>query len=82
VEEQMTVQEMVCLEDQVHEALGLSPYLTRCRGVRCEAANGRVIIRGEVGSYFQKQMATEALRKLRGIDQIDNRLEVNWSTDD
>ena len=24
---------------------------------------------------------TETLRKLRGIDQIDNRLEVNWSSD-
>jgi osmotically-inducible protein OsmY len=79
---QMTIQEMVCLEDQVHEALELSPYLTRSRGVRCEAENGRVIIRGEVSSFFQKQMATEALRKLRGIDEIDNRLEVNWSAMD
>jgi osmotically-inducible protein OsmY len=78
----MTIREMVCLEDQVHEALELSPYLTRCRGVRCETANGRVIIRGQVSSYFQKQMATEALRKLSGIDQIDNRLEVNWSSAD
>jgi osmotically-inducible protein OsmY len=76
----MTIREnVVCLEDQVHEALELSPYLTRSRGVRCEAENGRVIIRGEVGTYFQKQMATEALRKLRGIDEIDNQLEVNWS---
>ena len=69
----------ICLQDQVHEALELSPYLTRCRGVSCHADNGRVVIRGEVGSYFQKQMATEALRKLNGIDEIDNQLEVNWS---
>ena len=79
----MTIREdMVCLEDQVHEALELSPYMTRSRGVCCEAENGRVIIRGEVGTYFQKQMATEALRKLRGIDEIDNQLEVNWSSVD
>ena len=77
----MTIREdVVCLEDQVHEALELSPYLTRSKGVRCEATNGRVTIRGEVGSFFQKQMATEVLRKLRGIAEIDNQLEVNWQT--
>jgi osmotically-inducible protein OsmY len=77
----MTIRDNVlCLEDQVHEALELSPYLTRSRGVRCETADGRVIIRGEVGSYFQKQMATEALRKLGGVNQIDNQLEVNWAS--
>jgi osmotically-inducible protein OsmY len=82
VENQMTIRDMVCLQDQVHEALELSPYLTRSRGVRCEAENGRVIIHGEVSTYFQKQMATEALRKLRGIGEIDNRLEVNWPSAD
>ena len=75
-------EDIVCLEDQVHEALELSPYLTRSRGVRCVAENGCVVIRGEVGTYFQKQMATEALRKLHGVDQIVNQLEVNWATAD
>ena len=36
----------------------------------------RVTIRGEVNSFFQKQMATEALRKLQGIEEIDNQLIV------
>ena len=77
----MTIREdVVCLEDQVHEALELSPYLTRSKGVRCEAHEGRVTIRGEVGSFFQKQMATEVLRKLRGIGEIDNQLQVNWQS--
>ncbi len=79
----MTIREdVVCLEDQVHEALELSPYMTRSRGVRCEAENGRVTIRGEVRTFFQKQMATEALRKLRGVDKIDNQLEVTWAAID
>jgi osmotically-inducible protein OsmY len=77
----MTIREdVVCLEDQVHAALELSPYMNRSRGVRCEATDGRVTIRGEVGSYFQKQMATEVVRKLRGIHEIDNQLEVIWQT--
>jgi osmotically-inducible protein OsmY len=42
--------------------------------------DGRVTIRGEVGSFFQKQMATEVVRKLRGIHEIDNQLEVIWQT--
>ena len=79
----MTIREdVICLEDQVHEALELSPYMTRSRGVRCVAQDGRVVIQGEVGTYFQKQMATEALRKLHGVDQIVNELEVSWSTSD
>ncbi|MCA9151425.1 MAG: BON domain-containing protein [Planctomycetales bacterium] len=77
----MTIREdAVCLEDRVTEALELSPYMTRSKDVRCEAADGRVTIRGEVSSFFQKQMATEALRKLRGIHEIDNQLQVNWQT--
>jgi hypothetical protein len=31
-----------------------------------------------VDSYFQKQMAQEALRHVDGIDQISNELEVCW----
>ena len=70
---------MICLEDQVHEALELNPYLTRSRGMRFESDNGRVTLHGEVGSYFQKQMATEALKKVDGVSEIDNQLEVTWS---
>jgi osmotically-inducible protein OsmY len=75
----MTIREdTVRLENQVHEALELNPYLTRSKGVSFETSNGRVTIRGEVNSYFQKQMATEALRKLGGVSEIDNQLEVTW----
>ncbi len=75
----MTIREdcSVLLEDQVQWTLRHNPYLTR-NPLRCEAREGHVVIRGEVGSYFQKQMATEALRKLNGIEQIDNQLEVVW----
>ena len=75
----MTIREdiSVLLEDQVQWTLRHNPYLTR-KVVQCEAHDGHVVIRGEVGSYFQKQMATEAVRKLNGIEQIDNQLEVVW----
>ena len=74
----MTIREdKVGLKDKAQEALQLNPYLTR-NGLRCETNQGRVTLRGEVNSYFQKQMATETLRKLRGIEEIDNQLEVTW----
>ncbi|MEZ6116502.1 MAG: BON domain-containing protein [Pirellulaceae bacterium] len=66
-----------CLETEVHDALSKSPYLVRKR-VNCEARDGRVVLRGEVGTYFQKQMATEVLRSVDGIDEIENHLEVIW----
>ena len=66
------------LEDQVQSAIASSPYLSN-RKVRFETQDGRVVLRGVVSSYFQKQMAQEALRSLAGVRQIDNLLEVNWT---
>ncbi|MCA9217442.1 MAG: BON domain-containing protein [Planctomycetales bacterium] len=65
------------LLDNIHDALSQSPYLTR-KLVHCEEMNGRVIVKGRVGTYFQKQMATEVLRNIDGVEQIENRLEVVW----
>jgi osmotically-inducible protein OsmY len=35
-----------------------------------------VILRGVVRSYFQKQMAQEAVRRISGVEEIHNELEV------
>jgi osmotically-inducible protein OsmY len=37
-----------------------------------------VTLKGVVSSYFQKQMAQEALRNVDGIHEIANELEVSW----
>lgn len=63
------------LSEQVVSALQGNPYLAR-RNLRFEASEGRVTLRGVVRSYFQKQMAQEALRELEGIEEIYNELEV------
>ena len=65
------------LLDNIHDALSKSPYLMR-KLVHCEETDGRVVVKGKVGTYFQKQMATEVLRNLDGVEQIENRLEVVW----
>jgi osmotically-inducible protein OsmY len=64
------------LDDKVSTALGQSPYLAG-RTLRFETKQGEVTLRGVVRSYFQKQMAQEALRRVDGIQEIHNELEVN-----
>lgn len=63
------------LDDRVLTALSRSPYVAG-RNLRFETEQGRVTLRGVVRSYFQKQMAQEALRKVDGVDEIHNELEV------
>ncbi len=63
--------------EQVQEAIELSPYLVR-KQVQVATDQGRVVLDGEVETFFQKQMATEALRRVDGVETIDNRLRVSW----
>ena len=66
------------LFEQIHSALTSSPYLPSQK-VRVETADGRVVLKGSVRSFFQKQMAQEAIRRIDGVETIDNLLEVNWA---
>jgi len=63
------------LNDKVLTALTRNPYLSG-RKLRFEAEEGRVTLRGVVQSFFQKQMAQEALRHVDGVHEIQNELEV------
>jgi len=65
------------LIERVQTAIDSSPYLSG-RKLRFETEEGRVTLRGVVDTYFQKQMAQEALRQVDGIDRIKNDLEVTW----
>lgn len=65
----------ICLEDHVQNVIDHNPYLSR-RKLQCEAADGHVVLRGQVQSYYQKQMAQESLKKIEGILSINNCLEV------
>ncbi len=65
----------VCLKHRVQDAINQNPYLSR-RALSCEALDGRVVLRGRVRSYFQKQMAQESVRRIDGIVSIENCLEV------
>ncbi len=66
------------LADRVNSVMERNPYLPH-RNLRYEAAEGRVVLRGTVHSYYQKQMAQEMLKTVDGVNEIENQLEVCWS---
>lgn len=66
------------LAARVDAAITSSPYLAR-RKLRFETVGGHVILEGVVSTYFQKQMAQEVVRRVQGVERIDNQLEVTWS---
>jgi len=48
------------------------------RRLSCHCDGQRLIIRGQVGSYFEKQMAQASLRDLSADLEIINETEVAW----
>jgi len=67
------------LFERIHEALNCNPHVPSRKQVHVEADEGRVVLKGNVGSFFEKQMAQEAIRRIDGVQRIDNLLEVNWA---
>lgn len=68
-------QTSIPLGDRVLTALERNPYLSG-RNLFFETADGRVVLKGVVRSYFQKQMAQEAIRRLDGVNEVHNELQV------
>ncbi len=66
------------IQHQVADAIRKASHLTG-RILRYEARNGNVTLHGTVGSYFQKQIAQEAIRRIDGVHSVTNLLEVAWS---
>jgi osmotically-inducible protein OsmY len=65
------------LMDQVAGILHSSPYLSP-QQVRVANNQGKVRLEGTVRSYFQKQMAQELVRRVDGVEGVENQLQVNW----
>ncbi len=62
---------------RVDSALRSHPHLRRVL-VQSRQQDDRVILCGHVDSYYQKQMAQEALRNIPGIVIIENQLQVDY----
>lgn len=44
----------------------------------CECEAGRLFLRGQVPSFYYKQLAQEAVAGLEGVGQVVNEIEVVW----
>jgi len=66
--------------DRVDNAIKNSPHISQ-RELTIRVEKDRVVLSGTVESYYQKQIAQETVRRVDGVQSIDNRLEVAWSKD-
>ena len=66
------------LAGQVKAAIVHNPHLNQ-RKLHFTTSGGNVRLEGQVESYFEKQMAQEAVRSIAGVDSIDNAVEVRPS---
>lgn len=62
---------------RVDSAIRQNPHLIGHQ-VFCQHEQGIVVLHGRVKSFFQKQMAQEALKRLEGVEKVINELEVEW----
>jgi osmotically-inducible protein OsmY len=63
--------------DAAKERLRKQPHLTIQR-IWCEFDQGNLVLRGQVPSFYHKQLAQTAVANLDGVLQIINEIEVVW----
>jgi osmotically-inducible protein OsmY len=63
------------LRETVEAALARSTFLAG-KSLRFEVHEDGVVLRGVVGSYYQKQLAQESLKSISGVRRIRNEIEV------
>jgi len=63
------------IAQSVKECLRSHAY-RELRSLSCEFCNGIVTLRGEVTTYFNKQLAQESVRRLAGVEVIINAVAV------
>ncbi len=63
------------LHQQIANAIVHNPHLNS-RRIKVKTSRGKVILCGTAASFFEKQMAQEALRGIKGIKSIRNELKV------
>jgi osmotically-inducible protein OsmY len=63
--------------EQAKQRILHQPHLTMQR-VWCEFDRGRLYLRGQVPSFYFKQLAQEAVVGIEGVRQVINEIEVVW----
>ncbi|MGO8746672.1 MAG: BON domain-containing protein [Thermoguttaceae bacterium] len=61
--------------EEARERLRQSPYMP-VRSLSCEFDRGVLRLRGSLSSFYQKQLAQEAVVGLSGVEEIVNEVAV------
>jgi osmotically-inducible protein OsmY len=65
----------VDLQSEISSVLHRTPHFL-AGNIQAELRDGEVVLKGNVGSYYQKQLAQESVRSVRGVRRVRNELEV------
>jgi hypothetical protein len=60
---------------EAQQRLRESPYFA-LRTLRCDYHEGVLTVRGRVPSFYVRQMAVETLRRIKSVEQLVDRIEV------
>jgi osmotically-inducible protein OsmY len=60
------------------QAQALCHHLFRNRSIDLSATHGVVILQGEVQSYYEKQLDQEVVRRIVGVERVENQIEVAY----
>jgi osmotically-inducible protein OsmY len=61
--------------EQAQQRLG-ERLLTACLSVRCDFQAGTLRLQGRLSSFYEKQLAQEAVRSMRQVESITNDIIV------
>jgi osmotically-inducible protein OsmY len=61
---------------RAEQRLAETPHRAALRDVRCAFRSGVLVLRGQVPSYFLKQVAQSAMTGLEGVQRVVNRIDV------
>ena len=67
--------EKAAIEAEAQSRLQMSGY-PQLRNASCEFHEGVLTLRGQVSTFHLKQVAQTLVRRLEGVGEINNRLEV------
>ena len=65
------------VDDRVRNVIHHHPHLKKER-VHFSSQKGKVTLKGQVSTFFEKQMAQEAIRTVDGVENVVNELVVDW----
>ena len=69
------------VEDEIRGLLSRDPRLLAPEEVAVSAVDGTVVLRGTVGSFSQRRAAVSDARKVPGVYDLDDQLEVRLLND-